>query len=88
MFYLDEYLAKILMERRVEEAQREAEIDRVLRGARLVHESRFSRERRRLLHRLGHLLVELGERLGQRTYRQTLEVAGSVSSEPCREPCL
>ena len=59
-----------------------------LRGARLVHEGRFSRERRRLLHRLGHLLVELGERLGQRTYRQTLEVAGSVSSEPCREPCL
>ena len=81
MLYLDEYLAKILMDGRIKKAQRETEIDLMLRRARLVHEDRFSRRRRRLMHWLGQILMDLGERLKRQARLQPLACAGPVSAD-------
>ena len=80
MLYLDEHLAKILMDSRIKKAQREAEIDLMLRRARLVQEGRFSRQRRRLMHWLGQILMDLGERLKRQASLQPLTCAGPVSA--------
>jgi hypothetical protein len=81
MLYLDEYLAKTLMDDRIKKAQSESEIDLMLRRARLVHEGRFSRQRRRLMHSLGQILMDLGERLKRQASLQPLTCAGPVTAD-------
>jgi hypothetical protein len=80
MLYLDEYLAKILMDSRIKKAQRETELDLMVRRARLAHEGGFSRQRRRLMRWLGQGLMDLGERLKRQTSLQPLTCAGPVTT--------
>jgi hypothetical protein len=57
------YLAKCLMDQRVNASLRETETRRTLREAGIDHRHGVVRQARRLLYRLGHMLVSLGQRL-------------------------
>ncbi len=65
MVYLPyvEYVEQRIAERRMQEAIREAEINRLLYEADLIQPSQLSRLWYKLIGHLGHLLVTAGERL-------------------------
>jgi hypothetical protein len=59
----NDYVLRIIMERRTKQFIREAEIERLLHGICPPRPGVLSRSVRSLLHHLGHLLVAIGGRL-------------------------
>jgi hypothetical protein len=81
------WFSEELVRMTMQEAQHQAEIDRLLRQARLVRPGRFSRQARRLLHQLGHGLAALGERLQRRVPYPLGSLAEHGTPDVCRESC-
>jgi len=78
MFWTDYYLAKMIMDCKIEEAMREIELRRLRQQAGLGWTAWLSRCGCWLLGRLGDALVDLGRRLQQYRVAQSTSVGAAA----------